>query len=76
MSYSNPTIYRERLVKSYYEKLMILACECKTKEQYERESLSMVNALFSKTDLEAREYYAILKIRAEMLDGMRFSEHA
>lgn len=68
-------VYREDLVKSYYEKLMILSAECKTKEQYARESLSLVNALFDKTDVEAKEYYAILKIRAEMLDGMRFSEH-
>lgn len=67
-----PIVYREKMVRSYYEKLLLLSAECKTKAQFEKESMDMVNGLFDKIDLEAHEYYAICKIRAELLDTLRW----
>lgn len=72
MIFSNIYIYRQQFVRSYYEKLLLLASECISKKQFETESLLLVNSLFDKIDLEAREYYAICKIRAELLDTLRW----
>ena len=70
--FGKPIVYREKMVRSYYEKMLLLSAECKTKAQFEKESMDMVNGLFDKIDLEAREYYAICKIRAELLDTLRW----
>lgn len=70
--FGKPIPYREKMVRSFYEKMLLLSAECKTKAQFEKESMDMVNGLFDKIELEAREYYAICKIRAELLDTLRW----
>ena len=64
--------YRSQLVKDLALELGALAAECRTKEQFSKESLTWMTMLFNRYDLEAKEYYRLCKIRAEMLEAYKW----
>lgn len=68
--------YREKLVKQYSMELGILAAECKTRAQFEEESLTFIYGLFDKFDIEAKEFYRLCYIRAVILSVTTWTEDA
>lgn len=66
--------YCEKLVKKYSMELGILAAECKTRAQFEEESLTFIYGLFDKFDIEAKEYYRLCYIRAVILSVTTWTE--
>lgn len=61
-------IYRSELVAKACEKIMLIAAEVNSKKAFEAKSLSFVNKLFDKINIETAEYYDILKYRAWLLE--------
>lgn len=64
--------YREKLVEDCILELNHIAAECSSKEEFAQRSLSFVNGLFDKINIEAKEYYRICKLRAVMLARIKW----